>query len=172
MRSILLLSIAALPMAAFAQARNVAALAPGSTMTAAASGAAAGAIGLPKITVHESVLAVVAEDFAQPMISDDASLSSTFGGPQSAVAPKIVQWTALPVSQQDLAALPKEAKVSVKMIVNHSGKPELLQIAQSAGKNVDQIALDTVKNYRFSPAEVDKKPVDVPVTVTVTIDKQ
>ncbi len=179
MRPTFLLLFALLPAAANAQARNVAALAPETTMTAmmsaspAAKAAGAANIKAPSIITHQFIKAVVDADFAQPLVDPtDSSLAVTFGGPSNVTAPKLISVSGLHLDQAALQSAPGKSKVAVRVLVDRSGKPENVRIAQSAGPAIDESALAAVKSYRFAPATVNHVPIEAGVTVTVTIDKQ
>ncbi|MDE1160930.1 MAG: TonB family protein [Acidobacteriaceae bacterium] len=177
MRPAFLLSFALISTAAFAQTHTVASVAPDSAMAAGIHGAnpaaAAVAVKLPRIITHQYIRAVVDSDFAHPLMSStDPSLSYSFGAPTDTTAPRLVRASGLSIPQAEIVTADKETKVAVHLVVDRNGVPGDLSIAQSAGKNFDEAALQTVKDYRFEPATVNHIPVEAPVTVTVTIDKQ
>jgi TonB family protein len=177
MRSLLLLSIALLPVAATAQARTVSAFAPETTMTAAISGMPAAAPAPPApltamAVTHQMIRTVVDPNFAHPLMSFDEGSSTTFGGPAEATAPKLATCHPLDLSKADMANADGETTVAVSAIVDPMGVPQHVQIAHSAGARIDESALAAVKSYRFTPATVDHARVDAPVTIEVKIDKQ
>lgn len=173
MRSLLLLSIVALPLAASAQARNITTLAPETTMAAALYGATGEGAGPLHVSMplYQSIRTVVAPNFALDTPYGSSTLETIMGSPNEAAGPVLTKWAALAVPQQDLVGLKQTSQVAVKMVINPAGQPELLQIAKSVSPAIDAIALATVKDFRFKPAEVDHVPVDVPVTVTITFNE-
>lgn len=177
MRSAFLLSFALISSAAFAQARTVSAVAPETAMTAgissASTAAAAATVTLPRPALHQDIRASITPGKAADAFhTPQETLAYTFGRSSNVVAPRLIQVHSLPVQQQDLATLQHHsAKVAVQMLVDRQGVPQNLSISRSAGKTIDEAALNTVKNYRFTPASINNDLVEAPVTVTVTINE-
>jgi protein TonB len=57
--------------------------------------------------------------------------------------------------------------VLVALVVSSKGLPVDVRIARSVDKDIDQSAVDAVKQWRFEPARKDGKPVAVKVTVEI-----
>jgi protein TonB len=57
--------------------------------------------------------------------------------------------------------------VLVALVVSSKGVPVNVHIARSVDKDIDQSAIDAVKEWRFEPARKDGKPVAVKVTVEI-----
>ncbi|GAB4304646.1 MAG: TonB-dependent receptor [Myxococcota bacterium] len=69
------------------------------------------------------------------------------------------------------AEYPQEARrknltgdVILSLIVNEKGDVETAEVVQSAGRAFDESALNAVKKFRFSPAEMNGEPVPVRIT--------
>ena len=60
-----------------------------------------------------------------------------------------------------------QGTVVLACVVGTDGKPRSLKIEQSLGMGLDEKALEAVRNWKFSPAEKDGKPVAVAVNVEV-----
>lgn len=57
--------------------------------------------------------------------------------------------------------------VLVALVVSSKGMPVNVHIARSVDKDIDQSAIDAVKEWRFEPARKEGKPVAVKVTVEI-----
>ena len=60
-----------------------------------------------------------------------------------------------------------KGSVSISLVVNSKGIPENPRIVQGLDPDFDKSAVEAIKQWRFSPAQKDKKPVAVKVTVEV-----
>jgi len=67
-----------------------------------------------------------------------------------------------------LAAPGEEGRVLLKVEVSAAGLPEQVRIAQSSGHaSLDEAALNTVRNWRFVPAQQGGTPVAASVLVPI-----
>ncbi len=57
--------------------------------------------------------------------------------------------------------------VVVSLIVNSEGEPEQVAVARGVGHGLDAMAVDTVRQYTFSPATKDGVPVPVRISVEI-----
>ncbi len=57
--------------------------------------------------------------------------------------------------------------VLIALVVSSQGLPLNLRVARSLDKDIDQSAMDAVKEWRFEPAKKEGKPVAVKVTVEI-----
>ena len=169
MRVSLLFAILALPAAACAQAHNPATLTPETGLSAAIHGAAPVLHSVAGL--HESIKIVAPVTPAEYADEQSSDLDSSFGSPSKVTSLTLTKWSSIEVPAADADAVANKS-VAVKMIVNGAGQPELLELVNSVNPEVDQIALNTVKEYRFNAATIDHKPVDAPVVVTVSFDKK
>ena len=60
-----------------------------------------------------------------------------------------------------------KGSVAIALVINSKGIPENPKVVQGLDPEVDKSAIEAIKQWRFSPAQKDKKPVAVKVTVEV-----
>jgi protein TonB len=60
-----------------------------------------------------------------------------------------------------------KGSVAIALVVNSKGIPENPKVVQGLDPDIDKSAVEAIKQWRFSPAQKDKKPVAVKVTVEV-----
>lgn len=61
----------------------------------------------------------------------------------------------------------REGTVKLKLVVRSDGVPRDVTVSQSLGPDFDSAAMDAVKQWKFSPAIKDGKPVSVQIAVEV-----
>ena len=62
-----------------------------------------------------------------------------------------------------------QAEVVLSLKVDETGKPTNIQITKSPNANLDEAVLSAVSKFRFEPATLDNKPVEVPMTLTLEV---
>jgi TonB family protein len=67
------------------------------------------------------------------------------------------------------AVLPVNAEFVLHLNVSQDGKAEDVQVLKSASANLDAPVAAAVRQFRFSPATLDKQPVATPMTLTVVV---
>src|SRR6266567_4628465 len=60
-----------------------------------------------------------------------------------------------------------KGSVSISLVISSKGIPENPRVVQGLDPDIDKSAVEAIKQWRFSPAQKDKKPVAVKVTVEV-----
>ena len=60
-----------------------------------------------------------------------------------------------------------KGSVAVAIIISSEGVPKNPQVVKGLDPEVDRSAVEAIKQWRFAPAEKEKKPVAVKVTVEV-----
>lgn len=58
--------------------------------------------------------------------------------------------------------------VSVQLTIQTDGVPKDVRVAKRVREDIDDSALDAVRQWRFRPAMRDGKPIEVRVTVEVS----
>jgi len=86
------------------------------------------------------------------------------------VAPKIIHTVSV---QSDVTSVKQlannDTKVVVDMIVDESGKPTNLKVAESADKSLDQSVLAAVSQFRFQAGTVSGQTTAFPVKLIVDV---
>jgi TonB family protein len=123
--------------------------------------------------VREFVKTRTSDDFADSAMRDAGTLEYAMMGdiPTEASAPKLTRVVEVQLSEQELAAQPQVANVTVRATIDADGLPRNVAVAHSAGTVLDKRALEAVSQYRFKPATRDNQPVDAPVMITIRIQK-
>lgn len=60
-----------------------------------------------------------------------------------------------------------EGSVTVALIVSSQGVPREVRVIKGLDKDVDQSAVDAVRQWRFAPARKDDKPIAVRVSLEI-----
>ena len=60
-----------------------------------------------------------------------------------------------------------EGAVTVVLVVSSTGLPRDVRVAKGLDKDVDQSAIDAVREWRFAPARKDDKPVAVRISLEI-----
>jgi TonB family protein len=61
----------------------------------------------------------------------------------------------------------REGAVKVKLVVRSDGVPTDVTISRSLNPDFDNAAIDAVKQWKFSPATKDGKPIAVQIAIEV-----
>jgi len=77
--------------------------------------------------------------------------------------PKLLQFVEAPYPESEKLA-GKTASVILQIAINDKGIVEDAAVVQTAGPAFDAAALEAVKKFVFSPAEIDNKPAPVKIT--------
>jgi periplasmic protein TonB len=57
--------------------------------------------------------------------------------------------------------------VTIALVVNSKGMPRDVHVVKGLDKDVDQNAIEAVEQWRFAPAQKDRKPVAVRITLEI-----
>ena len=60
-----------------------------------------------------------------------------------------------------------EGAVIVALVVSSQGVPRDVRVAKGLDKDIDQSAIDAVREWRFSPARKDDKPIAVRISLEI-----
>jgi len=80
--------------------------------------------------------------------------------PKLTRAPKLVRFVEAPFPESERAA-GRSAAVTVKVAINPEGAVDAVEVTESAGPAFDAAAVAAVRQFRFSPAEIDNKPAPI-----------
>ena len=81
--------------------------------------------------------------------------------------PKLVTFVEAPYPEAERAS-GKSATVKLEVAISATGTVDEVAVVQSAGAAFDAAALQAVKQFVFSPAEIDDKPAPVKITYAYT----
>lgn len=88
------------------------------------------------------------------------------------VAPSIVETAAIAVPQGMISdAVPAGAQVGLSLTVDQNGVPQNIQVVRSLNQAWDASVVDAVRQFRFRPGTIDRKPIPVDVNLTVNITR-
>jgi TonB family protein len=60
-----------------------------------------------------------------------------------------------------------EGAVTVVLVVSSQGVPRDVRVAKGLDKDIDQSAIDAVREWRFSPARKDDQPIAVRISLEI-----
>jgi TonB family protein len=87
------------------------------------------------------------------------------------VAPQLLQPVSLPAASQNaIHVASRDTTVVVTMMVDATGKPTEVAIAQSSGDSLDQRVLSAISQARFKPGTLDGQPFALPVRLKVVVE--
>lgn len=90
--------------------------------------------------------------------------------PRLTKAPELIEFVEAPYPEQELAN-PRAAQVVITLLVDAEGRVGEMQVLESAGEYFDAAALAAVKQFRFSPAEIDNVPAPVKITYRYSFEE-
>jgi TonB family protein len=146
-------------------ARPVAYTAPA---TAPAAAPVARAIARPGF--HDVIKTVLNRDVDDYASGQTATLEFRLGEDTNSTAPKLVHIVGRQLPTDVISDHTHD--VAIRLVVNPQGVPEQLEVVHSAGAVVDARTLEAVRQYRFTPATMDRLPVPADVTVDVALQQQ
>ncbi len=101
------------------------------------------------------------------LAADQADSDETVFELGAGITPPAVIHQVPPNSSPGSRGIKIEGVVAIELVVSSQGLPKNLRVVRSLDKDVDRSALDAVKEWRFSPARKDKKPVAVRITLEI-----
>jgi TonB family protein len=69
------------------------------------------------------------------------------------------------------AAVPNNAEVVLKLNVGEDGQARDIEVVRSASTSLNAPVIEAVRKFRFRPATLDKQAIEVPLSLTVTVQK-
>jgi TonB family protein len=92
--------------------------------------------------------------------------------PVAPSVPQVSRAVEVDLSAQELANQPAVSSVVLRATVDAYGYPRNVTVVHSANAVLDKKVLAAVGQFRFTPATLDNKAVDAPVTITIKIEKK
>jgi TonB family protein len=121
-------------------------------------------------TIQARLTAPAAIKAAADKNSADKNSPSTLRVSTGIVAPKLLNKADLvSVAGMHDRLLANDATVVVNLVVDATGKPSDLSIAQGSNPIIDKEVLESVAKYRFQPGTLDGQPYALPVRLQVNI---
>ena len=99
----------------------------------------------------------------QPLAAQDTKPQTT--------APKVI-YKVEPQYTEEAKAAKVSGSVMLKVVVDERGNAQEIQVTKSLDQGLDQNAVEAVKQWRFSPATADGKPVTVAANIEVNFRLQ
>jgi TonB family protein len=84
----------------------------------------------------------------------------------------VVVYKIQPQYTEEAKAAKVQGSVLLKVLVDERGNAQDVQVARSLDQGLDQNAVEAVKQWRFSPATTDGKPVSVSANIEVNFKLQ
>jgi TonB family protein len=110
-----------------------------------------------------AVLALSAVPIAAPLAAQDAKPKTT--------QPKVL-YKVEPQYTEEAKTAKVAGSVLLNLVVDENGNAQDIQVARSLDEGLDQNAIQAVRQWRFSPATEDGKPVAFPVKIEVNFSLQ
>jgi protein TonB len=105
---------------------------------------------------------------SKPVAADAASTPVSTGVKPAHVLSSVS--VELPTVTPDIAAF-SQAEVILSLKVDATGRPTDVQITKSPSVDLDEPVLAAVRKFRFEPATLNNKPVEVPMTLTLEVSR-
>ena len=90
--------------------------------------------------------------------------------PKLTRAPELVEFVEAPYPEAELEN-PRAAQVVLAILIDAQGQVGEVQVVESAGEHFDAAAVDAVKRFRFTPAELDGVPSPVKITYRYSFEE-
>jgi TonB family protein len=101
---------------------------------------------------------------------DDASASTLVRPISTGVtAPKIVHSTDIQITPETARSIMPNAEVVLKVNLDEQGKAQDVQVIKSANPILDAPVISAVRQFRWSPATLDKQAIPVDLTLSVVV---
>jgi protein TonB len=81
----------------------------------------------------------------------------------------IESWAPRPRYTEEALQARREGNVTLMLSVGEDGVPrQIRQLSQPLGFGLDEKAIETVSEWRYTPAHINGRPVPSPIVVTIT----
>jgi TonB family protein len=119
-----------------------------------------------------SSLALPAAAVASQPAKDDGSAPTPVRPISTGVtAPQILRSTDIQVSPEVAAALRGDSTVVLQLNLDQQGKPADIQVVKSINPTLDADVVDAVRQFRWTPATLNKLPVSTDLTLNVVVQR-
>jgi TonB family protein len=123
-------------------------------------------------TILLSSLALPAAAVASQPAKEDGSAPTPAPPISSGVtAPRILRSTDVQVSSDIAATLRGDSTVVLQLNLDQQGKPADIQVVKSINPILDADVIDAVRQFRWSPATLNKLPVATDLTLNVVVQR-
>jgi TonB family protein len=68
-------------------------------------------------------------------------------------------------------SIPNDAEVVLKLNVGEDGQARDIEVVKSGSTGLNAPVIEAVRKIRFRPATLDKQPIEVPMNLTVTVQR-
>lgn len=102
--------------------------------------------------------------------ASDADASAPARPISTGVVPAQVVYTtgvAIPLSM----SIPAEAAVVLQLNVSEDGQARDISVVKSDSTKLNSAVVDAVRKFRFRPATLDNQAIEVPLSLTVTVQR-
>jgi len=69
------------------------------------------------------------------------------------------------------ATIPNNAEVVLKLNVGEDGQARDIEVVRSESTSLNAPVIEAVRKFRFRPATLDKQAIEVPLNLTVTVQR-
>ena len=69
------------------------------------------------------------------------------------------------------ALIPNDSEVVLKLNVGEDGQARDIEVVKSGSTGLNAPVIEAVRKFRFRPATLDKQPIEVPMNLTVTVQR-
>lgn len=136
-------------------------------------------LALAPVLVHAQTLSPVRSGASAPVLESKLVSPGAVNGAAAAslvktpvlVKPRLIKSFAVleDPNLQDASARARERCVTVSMSVTEQGVPTDLKIVESDDPMINRNVLESVAQYRFAPASLHEKPIEVPLVLKLHV---
>lgn len=105
-----------------------------------------------------------------PVVAQQTAAVGARAAPKLTKPPELIEFVEAPYPEAELSS-PRAAQVVLSIAIDAAGQVGEVQVVQSAGEHFDAAAIAAVKQFRFTPAEIDDVPSPVKITYRYSFDE-
>jgi TonB family protein len=107
-----------------------------------------------------------------PHLEDDASAPASRPISTGVTSPRLVRTHHIYLPADELPAyLGSSARIALKINLDETGSPTNIRVQHSINPEIDGHVIEAVRQFRWTPAVLDNKPVPIDLTLNVEIQK-